>query len=211
MSQKISTILFDADGVLQYPGVDYKLAFSKLLGPRINEAEQFFADIFLAEQESLAGHGDFRLALTALLDRWNLLLDADQLLNISTQIKSSTPMISIIRTLRFSGYKCCLASNQQAHRAQFMSETLGYAKLFDREFYSCDVGFVKPDLRYFQSVVYDLDDHPDSILFIDDQESCVDAARSAGLNGVLFSSAVDTCDQALKKILVEYGISIHAD
>ena len=206
MSQKISTILFDADGVLQYPGVDYKQAFSKLLGPRMHEADQFFLDIFFAERSSLAGGSDFQNDLIDLLKRWNLSQDADQVLKISTQIKPNESILAMIGALRSAGIQCCLASNQQAYRARFMSETLEYSKCFDREFYSCDIGFVKPDERYFQSIITKLGVSPSSILFIDDQESSVMAARVTGLNAAVFTASLEAGQDALSIILSQFGI-----
>lgn len=206
MSQKISTILFDADGVLQYPGVDYKQAFSKLLGSRMHEADQFFLDIFFAERLSLAGGSDFQNDLIDLLKRWNLSQDAEQVLKISTQIKTNESILAMIGALRSAGIKCCLASNQQAYRARFMSETLEYSKCFDREFYSCDIGFVKPDERYFQSIITKLGVSPSSILFIDDQESSVMAARVTGLNAAVFTASLEAGQDALSIILSQFGI-----
>jgi putative hydrolase of the HAD superfamily len=208
MSQKISTILFDADGVLQYPAVEYELAFSKILGSRIPEANQFFADIFLIERASLDGKGDFRKDLIGLLNRWDLLPDPDEVLNISTQIKPNESMLSTISALRASGFLCCLASNQQSYRAHFMSEILGYSRYFDKEFYSCNLGFIKPDVRYFESILTNIGNPPSAILFIDDQESNVIAARSLGLNGAVFSATFENSDQALNDILSEYGILV---
>lgn len=208
MSQRISTILFDADGVLQYPAVNYKLEFTKLLGPRVQEAEQFFADIFAIERTSLTGESDFRKDIVALLNRWGLTQHSDDVLNISTQIKPSATILSTIGALRDQGFICCLASNQQSHRARYMSETLGYSKYFDKQFYSCDLGFIKPDEGFFQSILASIGKPANTVLFIDDQESNVLAARSAGLNGAVFSSTFENCGQTLNDIISEYGISI---
>ena len=87
-----------------------------------------------------------------------------------------------------------------------MSETLGYSKCFDREFYSCDIGFVKPDERYFQSIITKLGVSPSSILFIDDQESSVMAARVTGLNAAVFTASLEAGQDALSIILSQFGI-----
>ena len=39
------------------------------------------------------------------------------------------------------------------YRARYMSEDLGYSRLFDREFYSCDIGHKKPDAAYFLAIL----------------------------------------------------------
>ena len=208
MGRRISTILFDADGVLQYPAVNYKLEFGKLLGTRTQETERFFADIFAIERASLTGEGDFQKDIVGLLNHWGLAQLSNDVLNISTQIKASAAILSTISALRDKGYVCCLASNQQSHRARFMSETLGYSKYFDKEFYSCDLGFMKPDERFFQSILTGIAKPANTVLFIDDQESNVLAARSAGLNGAVFSATFENCSQILNTIISEYGISV---
>ena len=210
MQSNISTILFDADGVLQYPAADYELVFRKLLGSRVQDAEQFFTDMFLIERASLDGKGDFQNDLIELLGRWDLLQGAEQVLTLSTQIKPSAAILSTISALRSSGVSCCLASNQQSYRARFMSKSLGYSNCFDKEFYSCDLGFVKPDPRYFESVLAELGKPPHTILFIDDQEANVVAARSVGLHGTVFSASHETGDQILRAILSDYEISVQS-
>ena len=208
--QKISTILFDADGVMQYPAADYELVFRTLLGSRAHEAEQFFTEMFLIERASLDGKGDFQKDLIGLLSRWDLLQSADQVFTLSTQIKPSAAILSTISALRSNGVLCCLASNQQSYRARFMSKGLGYSSCFDKEFYSCDLGFIKPDPRYFESILADLGKPASTMLFIDDQEANVVAARSVGLHGAVFSASFETGDQTLRAILSEYEISVQS-
>jgi putative hydrolase of the HAD superfamily len=208
MNQKISTILFDADGVLQYPAVDYRLVFDKIFAARAQDAERLLSDIFLIERASLDGKRDFKADLTELLARWGFLQNVEQILNISTQIASSDAVFSTIRSLRSQGFLCCLASNQQPYRARYMSNTLGYSGQFDKEFYSCDLGFIKPDRKYFDAILSRLDQQADTVLFIDDQEANVVAARSAGLNGAVFSGTIETSDRILKGILADHGVLV---
>ncbi len=204
MSHQITTILFDADGVLQYPSIDYRLEISKFLGPRKDEAGRFLSDLFVVERDSLVGISDFQEDLKGLLNHWNLTQHFSDILNITRQIKPSIPILTLIGKLRSFGILCCIASNQQAHRAHFMSNELGYSKYFDKEFYSCNLGFVKPDLNFFQSIIDDIGGHPNNMLFIDDQESNVVAARTTGINSEVFSSASDNSEQALMKIITAH-------
>ena len=91
-----------------------------------------------------------------------------------------------------------------------MSKGLGYSSCFDKEFYSCDLGFIKPDPRYFESILADLGQPASTMLFIDDQEANVVAARSVGLHGAVFSANFETGDQTLRAILSEYKISVQS-
>jgi putative hydrolase of the HAD superfamily len=107
----------------------------------------------------------------------------------------------MIGKLRSNGILCCLASNQQSYRAQYMSTELGYSEHFDKEFYSCDLGFIKPDSKFFNSIISVIGGPPSTILFIDDQESNVLAARAVGIKSEIFTSSADHGEQVLTDIL----------
>ena len=93
-------------------------------------------------------------------------------------------VLQIIAELRARGIYCALATNQNACRARYMSEHLGYATTFDHAFYSCAIGFTKPDPRFFRTVLERLRLPPYHVLFIDDREENVAAARACGMEGM---------------------------
>ena len=98
-----------------------------------------------------------------------------------------------------------IASSQEAHRANYMSTTLGYRHLFDHEFYSCDLGFVKPDKEYFRSVLNRLGLEPSTILFLDDNQQIVNSASECGLTAFLFDLRRHTADD-MKVMFIEHGL-----
>jgi hypothetical protein len=49
-------------------------------------------------------------------------------------IEPDAEVVRFVRALRQSNLVCCLATNQEPYRASFMSQQLGYCRLFDREF-----------------------------------------------------------------------------
>jgi putative hydrolase of the HAD superfamily len=69
-----------------------------------------------------------------------------------------------------------------------MSEGLGYAQRFDREFYSCEVGHPKPTREYFTAVLEAIVLPPSRVLFIDDHPANVAGARELGLQACLFDA-----------------------
>jgi putative hydrolase of the HAD superfamily len=85
-----------------------------------------------------------------------------------------------------------------------MSEQLGYRQLFDREFYSCRVGFAKPDAEYFRALLGRLELRPDTALFLDDNEVNVASARAVGLHAEHF--LVDTGPLQLERLLAGYKL-----
>lgn len=52
------------------------------------------------------------------------------------------------------------------------------------------MGVVKPDIRYFHYILSAISLPATETLFIDDNESNVEAARSLGINGLVFNAAV---------------------
>jgi putative hydrolase of the HAD superfamily len=88
--------------------------------------------------------------------------------------------------MRRRGYLCCLATNQQAYRMRRMAEGLGLRELFDHAFYSCEIGFRKPDPAYFRHILETLDLEPSATLFIDDSQPNVDTAAALGIRAAYF-------------------------
>jgi putative hydrolase of the HAD superfamily len=204
----LGAILFDADGVIQRFGVDYRAICMGLLGTRAGEVDRFLTEIFETERPALTGARSFGSALSALLPRWNLAHRIDDVLGIWTAIETDPAMLEAIAALRTAGIACCLATNQNDHRRAYMSRGLGYAELFSREFYSCELGFAKPDPRYFRALVAALGLPPGRLLFIDDHEANVAAARDVGLQAALFKADRSTSLATLRALLAEHRIRL---
>lgn len=205
----LCAILFDADGVIQRPAADFRGACGELLGSSDEPLEAFMRELFALEKPALTGKRDFVADLMEVLGRHGAAHRLSDALAIWTAIEVDAAICGAIPALRAQGLQCCLATNQQPYRARHMSETLGYARLFDREFYSHALGLAKPDPAYFHAIVEQLALAPADILFIDDHETNVIAAREAGLLGAVFPGGPDlTSDAALRAILAEHGVTL---
>lgn len=156
--------------------------------------------IFAAERPSLRGSGDFANALNTVLKEFESKATLEEALSLWTHIE---PVEEIFRLLPAVSVPVCLASNQQSHRAQYMRYKLNYEERFHHLFLSCDLGFCKPDREYFQAIVDHLGMASESLLFIDDHQSNVDAARESGLQAERFH--VDEGFDKLKGVLEHYG------
>jgi FMN phosphatase YigB (HAD superfamily) len=58
--------------------------------------------------------------------------------------------------------------------------------IFERVFTSAAAGMRKPDLRFFKYVLDEIKAEPSSVVFVDDRFENVIAARSLGINGIVF-------------------------
>ncbi|HMI94251.1 MAG TPA: HAD-IA family hydrolase [Polyangiales bacterium] len=199
-------ILFDADGVIQRPGADFRAACSALLGASGDALDVFMRELFAVEKPALTGERDFVVDLSGVLERHGAAERITEALAIWTAIEIDAAMHTEIATLRKNGIVCCLATNQQPYRGAHMSKTMGYRELFDHEFYSHALGFAKPDSRYFRAIADRLALTPEQLLFIDDHESNVLAAREVGLHAELFPRTFSSSAAELHAILQRHGL-----
>ena len=186
MARIIDAVLFDADGVIQRMTSDWLPVLAGVLGSS-EKLDEFVADVSAAERRALTGQVDFREILSEVLSRWQCRGTLEDVIGVWTMIEVEDGMVDAIVALRKAGVRCYLTTNQQPHRARYMSETLGYAGLFDREFYSCRIGLMKPDPQYFVTILREIDLPPGRVLFLDDHEVNVDSARQVGIRAVVFA------------------------
>jgi putative hydrolase of the HAD superfamily len=199
----ISAVLFDADGVLQRPTLDW---WSRLTSFVDSDGTGFVADLMEAEKPSLVGKGDFREAVAGVLRRWNSPVTLDEAVEPWHWFAADPAVVSLIGELRAAGIGCHLATNQHAYRRAIMKDERGYGDWFDQTFYSCDLGLAKPDPAYFRAILGAIDVPASSVLFIDDNSSNVDGARSVGLHAEVYdlASGVDE----LVGLLRRYGLPV---
>ena len=202
---QIKAILFDADGVLQRPSVWWRQALIPILGAvDIAEVDPFLRDILETELAHLCAPSGFDAALMETLTRWNRSERFADTVHALNAISPYDEVIAIVRSLRRAGCRD-IASNQQAGRARYMSEGLGYKTIFVEEFYSCRVGFAKPDVAYFHRVLELLNLPSPCVVFIDDRSENVDAAKGAGLAATVYNG--ESGAEVLRAILAEHGVS----
>jgi putative hydrolase of the HAD superfamily len=195
MPIKITTILFDADGVLQHSAVSWTSAFGHLL-PAPEEAEHFMASFLEVERTFLTKDADLRFALQPVLDRFGIPTAMDEILAVTCRINLAPHAFELLEELRTRGFQCCLASNQSPVRANFMSTQLDFAGHFDVEFYSCFLGVMKPDRAYFETILEKLAEPANQVAFIDDKAENVEAAIDCGMRGLQYH--LDAGPEALR-------------
>jgi len=199
----IEAVLFDADGVLQRPGAAGRARLVDLAGG-VRRLDAFLADVFAAEDLCLDGTRDLRAALAPVLERWECAGRHEHVLGALNDIEPDADVLAHIASLRRRGLPCYLATNQQPHRARHMHVHLGYARLFDGAFYSCDVGAAKPARAYFEAVLRALNLRAERVLFLDDHEENAAAARALGLQGVRFPPGSGAA--GLRRVLAPRGL-----
>jgi len=106
-------------------------------------------------------------------------------------------LLAGLETLRSrSNVGLCLATNQEHHRARYLWKVLGLEHVFDAIHYSADIGHQKPALEFFAAVEDRTGFDGAHLLFFDDQEPNVLAARQRGWNAHLWTGLA-TLEEAL--------------
>lgn len=108
--------------------------------------------------------------------------------------------INAIFKLKRKGYQVALLSNVTKQHAAII-RNLGYYTLFQPALLSCEIGVRKPNPRAFKILLEQLCLPPEEILFIDDKNANVQAAKKLGIQGIHF-----THPEKLEKELQNHGI-----
>jgi putative hydrolase of the HAD superfamily len=201
----IRAVLLDADGVVQLPGSAWSASLGGFCGDP-SRADEFLTDVFDAERLCLTGRADFEAALGQVLQKWQLTVSVEAAMRVWNEIEPATDILDLVHSLRSSCISVSLATNQQAYRANVMTNSLRYRTHFDHLLYSCELGFSKPSFAYFSSALTKIAMDPSEVLFIDDHEANVSAARSCGLHGEVFHLSEGV--GRMREILKEYGLDV---
>ncbi|WP_020389362.1 HAD-IA family hydrolase [Kribbella catacumbae] len=200
---RIDTVLFDADGVIQRPTVDWRATLSAFVAAE--SADEFVLDLMVSERPSIAGKGDFPEAAAEVLARWSSTGSLEEVLQLWHAFEADPVVVAWIQELRDGGIGCHLATNQHAYRRAIMHDERRYRDLFDQTFYSCDLELAKPDPAYFRAILTAVDQPASSVLFIDDNEANIEGALSVGLNAELYDLADG--HEALRDLLSRHGLT----
>ena len=85
-----------------------------------------------------------------------------------------------------SRYKTAILSNSFVGAREQEHERYGFGDICDLIIYSHEVGLQKPDRRIYELTCERLGVQPEEVIFLDDVEAAVSAAREVGINGILY-------------------------
>lgn len=192
-------VLFDADGVLQWPRPGWLADFTRIGGPT------FVADAFAAELDCLTGDADLKPRLEELLAAGTG-GSVDEILEIWHDLVIDPDALAVVDRVRAAGLIAALATNQQSYRGTQMRQRYEMDRHFDHVFYSYEVGAAKPSPEYFQHILAVLELPADQVVFVDDSPSNVRAARAAGVPAVLHRTSTGAA--ALASELAALGVGV---
>jgi len=131
----------------------------------------------------------------------------DQIPNISTldiQMweRPNPPMVEWVRVLRTRGFRTAVLSNMSRTVGDYLRRTAKWLELFDHLCFSGELRVAKPDPAIFRVCIKALGVPASQTLFIDDIETNIAAARSLGIQSIVFHSV-----QELQVDLKPYGLA----
>lgn len=181
----ISTLIFDADGVLingeQFSEVlarDYEVDKAK--------EKEFFTTHF---QECLVGKADLKESVAPYLSSFGWKGTADEFLDYWFKSGHSLDetLIEYVQKLRKSGKRVVLATNQEKYRTDYMLKHMGFEGAFDKIYSSAHLGLKKPATDFFAKVVEDLNVPKNEVLFWDDDQRNIDGAKEYGIHAEFYA------------------------
>jgi len=92
--------------------------------------------------------------------------------------------------LRESGIVTAVVSNMPSDIRQHL-HTVEWLPVFDQYSFSCELSSLKPDAKIYQHTLECLSVQPANVLFLDDRQINVDAARELGMQSFVFTNAMN--------------------
>lgn len=141
--------------------------------------ENFFAPYW---SDVITGKQGLVERLTPVLQKVAPHLSAQDLIDywFANDAQLDQALIADIDCQRAKGVKVYLATNQEHLRARYLIEELGLGQHCDGIYYSAAVGVQKPDRQFFERVAVSSCLPRGELLFVDDLQENVRAARDAG-------------------------------
>jgi putative hydrolase of the HAD superfamily len=179
MRIKVKAICFDADGVVVNPQKQFSIFREKQYGMTPEITALFFDGIF---NDCLTGKSDLAEILPPFFADWGWKGSVEEFIRVWHEKEHvvDSQLIEVVQRLRQSGFVCCLATNQEKYRTEYMKKQMGFQSLFDHLFFSCEMGCMKPDQDYYRAIEKTLRIKGEEILFWDDAPKHVQSARECG-------------------------------
>ena len=182
---EIKTLLFDLGGVLvELTGVDSMMSWSDLDEEEVWHRWTHSTSVRLFESGACSA-SDFA---ERIVEEFSLTVSPCKFLQAFEDWPVPYPGVSdLLQQISRHFHMVCLSNTNHLHWQRFEDESdlLSY---FDMTLPSHITGMMKPDIEVYHHVLDVLEQHPASILFLDDNQLNIDAAREVGLQSDLTRS-----------------------
>jgi putative hydrolase of the HAD superfamily len=185
-------LALDVDGVLVDPTAGGRGGWCDVVSARYDVDAAQLQSIFFARAwaDVIVGRTAIEPALAAALEELRWPMTAEVLLTCWFEADSvvDQEVVGAARSWADDGARIVLVTNQEHRRARFLAERLGASLPISAMAYSAALGCVKTDPAFFPAAcrLAGIDEHDDSVVFVDDAPENVGAARRFGWTAVHF-------------------------
>jgi len=121
---------------------------------------------------------------------------------VAAELTPRPEVVQLLERLHRAGRALFFLSNMPEPYARHLDETHGFLRLFRAGVYSSRVGLVKPEAAIFACAAQSFGSAAAQLLFIDDIESNVLAARASGWQAMQFFDASQCEDELVRRGLL---------
>lgn len=196
----IELVLFDYGQVLSQPPDPAAWlrmqSVTELSDARMHEAYWRFRHDY--DRDALNGLAYWReVARHAGIALSDAQIDALLAADVDLWTRPNQPMIAWAGRLQRAGVRTAVLSNIGDAMAAGVTARLEWLKGFERCIWSCALKLAKPDPEIFRRTIELLRVMPEHILFIDDKEENIAAARGAGMQALQYSAQANFAAEML--------------
>lgn len=188
----IKVITFDLDGVYFPRGKENFI--NNLISAGVSEAEA--RRVFLHSDEM---NFKYKTGLWTdeqywnwALSQWQLQKTVPEIIDLLIAGYDVDPRVErTVRMVRAEGYQTAICSNNFPARINGLQKRFNFLDNFDVVVLSYEVGAIKPYQKIFSALIEKAGVNPAQILFTDDSESGLEAAKGLGITTHLYSNFID--------------------
>ncbi len=183
----IRAIVFDVGGVLEMtPDLGVAAKWEQQLHLQPGELDERLGHVWTSGSLGTLSEQEVRTSIGAIMGMSETQVDA--LMDDIWREYLGTLNVELteyFRSLR-PKYQTAILSNSFVGARQKEQERYHFDEMCDFIVYSHEVGLSKPDRRIYALTCERLGLQPAEVIFLDDYEAAVDAAREFGIHGILF-------------------------
>ena len=186
----IKAFLFDNGGVMTSGGAGNELAERLATNLGINDVEAWtlLKPVFV----------EYIKAKITEPELWRIVekhyggpisVDKRDIWNKWDSMRVQPAMVELVNNLKKSGYKVGMLSNVIPNTEKEVRKNGGYDP-FEFLVLSCEVGYAKPEIEIYDIAMKHLEGiKPEEVVFLDDQEVCLEPAKAMGMKTILVKSS----------------------